>query len=425
LPDGVATLSRAARSAASLPLLWLVLVGNLLTSLPATAAPASSAAAWLAGDQAARLEAELLRYELIRDIGGWEPLPVSARLQPGARDPLVPRLRARLRATADLSGEMGADPLRFDAALVEAVAAFQQRLGLAATGRLDRQTIDALNVPVERRLAQLTQALDAWRQLGPPAGGGDRVWVNVPEAEVAGLRSGAVDLRMRAVVGHPSRPTPELSSAITRVIVNPAWSVPPRIAAQDLLPRQRANNDFFSARGIRVFQGWSATATEVDPRTVRWETVDPGRFPYHLRQDPGPANSLGRYKFDFANSYDVYLHDTPSTLLLDLSVRTLSSGCVRLADAATFATWLAAGDAPAIRQYASATELATRAFALPAAVPIDIVYLSAWVDPATGSLQFRRDVYERAAAYTERVAAAVSRRAYAGEVPAGRTAIPR
>jgi murein L,D-transpeptidase YcbB/YkuD len=394
---------RAARPAAAVSFLWLAVTGALLASLPAGALPPSSAAAWLAGDQAELLEAELLRYELIRDIGGWQPLPVTARLQLGERDAHVPALRARLRATGDLISEMGADPLRFDAALEEAVAAFQLRMGLAATGRLDRQTIDALNVPVEQRLAQLTHALDAWRQLEPPAGGRSRVWVNVPEAEVAGLRGGRVDMRMRAVVGHPSRPTPELSSAITRVIVNPAWSVPQRIAAQDLLPRQRADNAFFTTRGIRVFQGWSATAAELDPQTVRWETVDPARFPYRLRQDPGPANSLGRYKFDFANSYDVYLHDTPSTLLLDLSVRSLSSGCVRLADAAGFASWLGGDAAPAIRQFASTTEVDTRAFTLAEAVPIDIVYLSAWVDPETGSLQFRRDVYSRAAAGRQRV----------------------
>lgn len=401
---------RAALSAAAAPTLWALLGAILLNPLWAGAAPVSSVTAWLAGDQPERLEAELLRYELIRDMGGWQPLPVSLRLQLGARDARVPDVRARLRATADLSGEMGADPLRFDAALEDAVAAFQQRMGLAATGRLDRQTLDELNVPVEQRLAQLTQALDAWRALQPPAAGVDaHVWVNVPEAEVAGVRSRKVDLRMRAVVGHPSRPTPVLSSAITRVIVNPAWSVPESIAAQDLLPRQRANNEFFAARGIRVFQGWSATAPELDPRTVRWDTVDPARFPYRLRQDPGPGNSLGRYKFDFANSYDVYLHDTPSTLLLDLSVRTLSSGCVRLADAAALASWLANDTAAAIRQFARTSETDTRAFPLPKAVPINIVYLSAWVDPETGILQFRRDVYDHAADYAGRVAKIVAK----------------
>src|SRR3546814_16437300 len=49
-----------------------------------------------------------------------------------------------------------------------------------------------------------------------------------------------------------------------------------------------------------------------------------------LRQEAGPANPLGQVAIRFANPFSVYLHDTPSKPLFDLSQRALSSGCVRV-----------------------------------------------------------------------------------------------
>jgi murein L,D-transpeptidase YcbB/YkuD len=364
----------------------------------------SAATAWLHGDQPALLDAEILRYELIRAAGGWPVLSSTTQLAPGQRHADVPLLRQRLLATGDISGAMGADKLRFDAALLDGLRQFQRRHGAVPNGRVDRQTLDALNVSVIDRLAQLRAAQVAWAAQSAPDAG-RRVWVNVPEAEVIAFADAAIALRLRAVVGHPSRPTPVLSSSIRRVIVNPPWTVPPRIAGQDLLPRQLADAEFFSARGIRVYQDWSATGVELDPRQINWQSINPARFPYRLRQDPGPQNSLGRYKFEFFNEYDVYLHDTPAKLLLGLNVRSLSSGCVRVEDSAALARWLAT-ESQAERLQAATATYETRALRLPAAVPIDIVYLTAWVAPATGAVNFRRDVYAHAASVAATAASA-------------------
>lgn len=364
--------------------------------------PDTAVTAWLHGEQLQRLDAELVRYELIRDTGGWPALPDDALLAPGVRDVRVPLLRRRLQASGDLTGEMGADRLRFDAALRAALQSFQRRHGLEPVGRVDRATLEQLNVSVDARLAQLAAARAAWAKLPAPSEQ-RRVWVNVPEAEVAALANRQLELRLRAVVGHPSRPTPTLSSAIRRVIVNPTWTVPLRIAAEDLLPRQLANPDYLSANGFRVSR-WSQPEVELDPARIDWQGINPQRFPYRLRQDPGPGNSLGRYKFEFVNDYDVYLHDTPTAFLLDLSVRWLSSGCVRVAEAEQLARWLAARS-PGPLVPPAPNDYATRAVSLVEPVPIDIVYLSAWVAPASGAVNFRRDVYAQTAG-TRRAASA-------------------
>ncbi len=369
----------------------------------AAALERSSAAALLAGEQVERLEVAVTRYEQIAADGGWPALPADTSLTPGSRDPRVRTLRQRLRATGDYLAEMGADPLTFDAGLQEAVLLFQQRHGLHPDGVVSGQTLEMLNLPVAARIRQLRHALAGWQQA--PAGGannnaGKRVWVNIPEATVAALDGGSIELRLRAVVGHPTRPTPELSSAITRIVVNPGWNVPQSIAGQDLLPRQIDDAGYFRRNGFRVFSGFDKDAGELNPELIGWELINPQRFPYRLLQMPGPANSLGRYKFDFPNEHDVFLHDTPSQALLGLSVRSLSSGCVRVQNPAALAQWLFSGHATmqeVVELAARDPNYGTRAYTLYEKVPVDLVYLSAWVSPA-GEVQFRRDVYQLARA---------------------------
>ena len=65
-------------------------------------------------------------------------------------------------------------------------------------------------------------------------------------------------------------------------------------------------------------------------------------FPFRLVQRPGEQNALGRYKFHFANNFNVYLHDTPDKALFDRADRALSSGCVRVERVDALANWFAA-----------------------------------------------------------------------------------
>jgi murein L,D-transpeptidase YcbB/YkuD len=312
-------------------------------------------------------------------------------------------LRQRLRLSGDYASDMGADPLVFDAGLYDALIAFQNRHGLYPDGAVAGQTLELLNLSVEQRIAQLRQAHDAWRALRSGSRGGNtgrRIWVNIPEAMVSALNDDRIELQLRAVVGHPTRPTPELNSIVSRVVVNPTWTVPQSIAGADILPRQIENPDYLRDNGFRVFGSWTDDTSEMNPDLIAWKLIKADRVPYRLRQDPGPLNSLGRFKFDFPNSFDIYMHDTPSRLLLDLSVRSLSAGCVRVDDPARLAQWLSSPNPVLSKMILTAAEdpsYATRTFAFPQSVPIDFVYLSAWVS-ADGRTHFRRDVYGRAAA---------------------------
>ena len=80
----------------------------------------------------------------------------------------------------------------------------------------------------------------------------------------------------------------------------------------------------------------------VPPGSVDWSRGARG-FPYTLRQEPGPTNSLGLVKFMFPNPYAVYLHDTPSKSLFEKSERAFSSGCIRIENPFDFAALLLEG----------------------------------------------------------------------------------
>jgi murein L,D-transpeptidase YcbB/YkuD len=353
----------------------------------------TSAQALVAGGQVALLDEVIERYELIDTAGGW-PLPGEGPpLAESMRHEDVRILRKRLRLSGDYTAEMGADPLYFDGHIAAALKSYQRNHGMPVSGVLGRLTRRELNIDVKQRINELRQARVAWTAYDGLSGS-PRLWINIPEATVAALRNNKIELQMRAVVGHPSRPTPVLSSAVKSVVVNPTWTVPRSIALQDLIPKQVMDENYLHDRHIRVFKGRGDDALEVAPEKIDWRSMKRGNFPYYLRQDPGPFNSLGKLKFVFPNKYDVYLHDTPTRALLGLSYRTISSGCVRVENPKILASWVVGeGSEQSLNRFLEAEDYTPRSVRVANDVPIELIYITAWVSPEDGVIQFRQDIY--------------------------------
>src|SRR5262245_42828259 len=107
----------------------------------------------------ARAAAALQVYTDIAARGGWPTLPKGAKLGPGANSPDVAVLRQRLAVTGDLDpGLQGGTA--FDDAVVAALKRFQARHGLSETGSVGPLTLEALNVPAETRVHQLTASME-------------------------------------------------------------------------------------------------------------------------------------------------------------------------------------------------------------------------------------------------------------------------
>ena len=336
-----------------------------------------------------------------------EPPAVAAGpvLRAGMRDERVVSLRARLRSSGDYTAEMGADAWYFDSALDAALRRLQQRHVLVPDGLLGERTLAAVNRSAASRADQIAIALERWRWL-PRELGTHYVWVNIPRAQLDLVELGTSTLTMRVVVGHRERATPSLAGTLNRVTFNPTWSVPVRIATEDLLPRQLENPEFLASNGFRVL---GARGQVLDPAAIDWRKYGPERFPVRLVQSPGPANSLGRIKLSFDNPYDIYLHDTPVRGLFSLMTRSLSSGCVRLEEAERLATTLIARERPwSTADSSTAIDAgSTRQINLRKGLPVYLVYITVWTED--GALRFGRDLYGRdppvLAALRDRIAA--------------------
>ena len=337
-------------------------------------------------------------YRQIQRWGGWESIPEGEPLKQGMRDPRVVLLRKRLLATGDIAASEG-DQFSFDQSVYDGVRRFQARHGLDPDGVVGRGTVETLNVPVATRIDQLEVNLKRLNDVAPTLGR-RYVFVNIAGQEVEAVENGQVIIRKRVIVGKEDRQTPELTSKINFIALNPYWNVPLSIATKDLLPKIRANPLFLSRMGIRVFKGWGENAPEVDPSSVDWANPNVTRQ-YRLRQDPSRLNSLGTVKINFPNRDSVYLHDTPVKTLFGRNARNFSSGCVRVQDVRDLVAWLmdenAGWDRTRIDKVIASGEHMDVPLASP--VPIYMMYLTAWV-AEDGVVNFRDDVYDRDAALT-------------------------
>lgn len=338
------------------------------------------------------LKAELARHRAIAASGGWPPIPAGPTLKPGASDPRVLDLRARLGVATEVPGAASPDALVYDDAIAAAVSAYQARHGIDADGALGPATLAALNAPVETHIEAIRVNLERgrWllRDLDPTF-----VVVNVAGFGVYYLRDGKVVWSARAVVGMPYRETPVFRSTMTHLVLNPTWTVPPSILELDILPEQRRDPATLARKRLEVID---RDGRRVDESSIDWASATPGNFAYRLRQQPGPDNALGRVKFMFPNPYSVYLHDTPSKAVFEQSERAFSSGCIRVENPLQLAELLLEGqagwDRDAIEREVAAGRTLTVALARP--VPVLLAYWTVWVD-RNGELQHRPDVYGR------------------------------
>ena len=132
------------------------------------------------------------------------------------------------------------------------------------------------------------------------------------------------------------------------------------------------------------------------------------RFPFRLRQDAGPGNSLGHVKFAMPNPHAIYLHDTPARTHFRQSVRGFSHGCIRIEHPQDLAVYLLKGEPGWDESEILAAvdgEMVDRTARLPQPIPVHILYWTAWVED-NGSVQFRGIIYRRDGVLEKALAAA-------------------
>lgn len=303
-----------------------------------------------------------------------------------------------LRARLYQLGFLNSDTVSLNDAATKAKLKEAQKLfSLLSDGELRGTVIQALNVPLQVRIAALKNSLNTIRWLHCIKQEKHIVIVNIPSASLLLYEHDKVVMESRIIVGKRSTPTPTLSSTITEVILYPYWNVPYKIATQELLPAIKRNPGYINANNYQVL---NSSGKVVDPYKINWKGLSPGYFPYTIRQSTGCDNALGLIKLNFYNPFSVYLHDTPGKSLFALNKRYFSHGCMRLEKAMELGRYILKENTMALDTLTEKGCLKNQApIVVPASekIPVFVLYHTAWIDSA-GIVRFYDDAYNKFAA---------------------------
>lgn len=352
---------------------------------------AKNIAPMLAETGAAELRNAAERYREIVASGGFPKMP-RANLKKGSTGKHVITLNKRLFIEGYVRAEAteGEFASIYTSATEDGVRRFQQNMGLAATGRFDAVTADAMNVPAQRRLAAIEANIPRIETYAKDLG--DRyIVVNIPAQQIETVSGGRVFSKHNAIVGRPERPSPVVMAPLANVAFNPYWNAPVSIVEKDIIPKMKGGTDVLRDMNIKVFKGFGGP--EIDPDSVNWRTAIPDD--YHFRQEPGEGNAMASAKINFTSPFGVYMHDTPEKHLFNSNNRFYSSGCVRVQDMSLLVNWVLNGqDGIGEAEIATLAEtLERRDVTLSTPPQLRFSYLTAW--PTTGgTVAFRNDIYD-------------------------------
>jgi murein L,D-transpeptidase YcbB/YkuD len=335
-----------------------------------------------------RLRQTLTAYTALQARGDWPRLSAKTGLKSGAKGKDV----AALRRLLVLTGDLGSDKENgdaYDKDVAEAVKHFQARHGLDATGAMNAPTLAAMNVPVEQRIRQIKGSLARLRSFDFNFAHRYLV-LNIPALTLEAVADGKVERRFNVVVGSRDHESPELTSAVNQVVLNPVWNLPLSITKNEIIPKMRRDPRYLSRMHMHAFSG----DREVSPAK---SSLSSDRAPnFSIRQDSGTWNALGAVKIDMPNRHAVYMHDTNNKNVFDAKYKFLSHGCARVENVRDLAAWVLqgvpGGDRAALDSAIADGE--RHELKVPKKIPIAWVYLTAWVK-RDGSVQFRNDVYSR------------------------------
>ncbi|WAC13177.1 L,D-transpeptidase family protein [Dyadobacter pollutisoli] len=324
---------------------------------------------------------EQLRFYYPLENLDWTELTPVKKLKIGDSAPVVAEIKRRLALLKDMDPQDSTDT--FDSTLFEGVKSFQARMGLKASGEIGPSFFTELNVPVSERIRQMLINMERirWVPAEPPT---DYILVNIPEFRLHMYEKGQLAFDMNVVVGSQAHNTVIFAGKLNQIVFSPYWNVPPSILKNEILPGIKRNRNYLAKHHME----WNGNS---------------------VRQKPGKSNSLGLVKFLFPNSYNIYLHDTPSKSLFGESQRAFSHGCIRLSEPKKLAEFLLRKDSTwTSSKIAAAMNSGKEQYVRLRGqneIPVFIGYFTAWVDH-TGKLNFRRDIYGHDQKMAERLFAA-------------------
>jgi murein L,D-transpeptidase YcbB/YkuD len=230
-----------------------------------------------------------------------------------------------------------------------------------------------MNVPAITRLQQILMNMDRMRWVANEPKG-NLIVVNIPEFVLHLYENGNKVFDIDVVVGKESNNTMMFNGDLSQVVFSPYWNVPPSIVKNEILPAMNRNPGYLARQNMEI-------------------NGEDGGLP-SIRQRPGPGNALGKVKFLFPNSFNIYFHDTPAKSLFEKDKRAFSHGCIRLREPEKLANYVLRNQPEwTPEKINEAMNSGNEKFVkVKDPIPVVITYYTAWVDE-TGKVNFREDIY--------------------------------
>ncbi len=315
---------------------------------------------------------QLKKYVAIAKNGGWPSIvPDSKKFKKGNASPVILDIKKLLVITGDLPQQDTSGV--FNENLSDGIKNFQTRFGYTANGVVSASLLKEMNVPAIDRVEQILINMNRMRWM-PEEPDGRLIVVNIPEFILHMYDGKNKVFDMAVVVGKEGNNTTVFSDKLTTIVFSPYWNLPESIVRKEILPSMARNASYLESHNMEI-TGGSDTLPEI-------------------RQKPGGDNSLGKVKFLFPNSFDIYFHDTPAKELFNKDVRAFSHGCIRLRDPEKLANYLLEDNPKwTPERIDTAMNNGNEQFIrVKNPVPVFITYYTTWVDDK-GVLNFRNDIY--------------------------------
>jgi murein L,D-transpeptidase YcbB/YkuD len=221
------------------------------------------------------------------------------------------------------------------------------------------EVVDSTAFPLQYRRDAMVANLERLRWRTQHCKSDDTLYiaVNIPDYTMCVVQNDEVVMRNRICCGKTQNPenvparhkngiitpfkseTPLMYSKIRTIVLNPEWNIPYDIIKNEYYHKLVKSNTAVVNREHLYIRD-SRNGKYVVPDSIDWSKVNRGNIPYRLYQTSGRYNALGLYKFVFANSESVYLHDTNNKGAFKRKKRALSHGCVRVQHPDSLAEWI-------------------------------------------------------------------------------------
>lgn len=269
---------------------------DALQRLNGAAGLAEFLSGWQPQDDTYRLlKSHLTHLYDIQAEGGFTALDTAEEMTPGDRGDSVKLLRRRLFEDGLLREDTGSD--LFDKRLAFAVAQSKHRYVLPVSSEVTAKLIWALKLPVERRIEQVSNAMERIRWV-PPEYSRVQLFINKGENQFLFSENGRVIMEGAAFANCPDRNLANTATAVEAITFHPTWQVPWDYLGKELLPRLKDDPKKVESAGYYMrYRGADMPLSSLPWRQASPRSISKFSKDFNLYLPKSDENPLGNYAF--------------------------------------------------------------------------------------------------------------------------------